>query len=81
MPTVSTKIPEDLKIRMKRLSHVNWSEVMRIALKKRIEEEEKDLIRRNQEKTQKSISIMDSLRRKTIGNSTEELRKWREIRH
>jgi hypothetical protein len=81
MPTMSTKIPEDLKKRIEKLSHINWSEVMRFAVLKRVEEEEKRNMDRNRKSIDQSIQNMDRLRRKAQGNSTKELRAWREIRH
>ena len=81
MPTMSTKIPENLKRRIDKLSHINWSEVMRIAIINRVEEEEKRIIDRDKKKIEQSTQKMDQLRRKAQGNTTEELRKWRRIRH
>ncbi len=81
MPTMSTKIPENLKKRIEKLSHINWSEVMRTAVLKRVEEEEKRIMDRDSKVIDHTIQIMDQLRRKAKGNTTEELRAWREIRH
>ena len=81
MPTMSTKIPERLKKRIERLTHINWSEVMRSAILKRVEEEEKRIMDRDRKIIERSIQRMDQLRRKAQGNTTEELREWREIRH
>ncbi len=81
MPTMSTKIPENLKKRIEKLSHINWSEVMRTAVLKRVEEEEKRIMDRDSKLIDHTIQIMDQLRRKAKGNTTEELRAWREIRH
>jgi len=81
MPTMSTKIPENLKKRIKKLTHINWSEVMRLAILKRAEEEEKKIMDRDRKIIEQSSQKMDQLRRKAQGNTTEELRTWREIRH
>ncbi len=81
MPTMSTKIPENLKKRIEKLTHINWSEVMRVAILKRAEDEEKRVMARNREVIEQSSQMMDQLRRKAQGNTTEELRAWREIRH
>ena len=81
MPTMSTKIPENLKKRIEKLTHINWSEVMRAAILKRAEDEEKRIIDRNHKIIEQSSQLMDQLRRKAQGNTTEELRAWREIRH
>ncbi|UCE12285.1 MAG: VapB-type antitoxin [Candidatus Heimdallarchaeota archaeon] len=78
---MSAKIPEELKKRVEKLSHINWSEVMRLAILKRVEEEEKRIMDRNRKIIEQSSQKMDQLRRKAQGNTTEELRAWREIRH
>lgn len=78
MAVMSTKIPDDLKARVDRFPHINWSEVMRSAiLEKLIQEEQKEFYR-DSKIIAESIKKMDSLRRKANGNTTEELRKWRE---
>jgi hypothetical protein len=81
MPTMSTKIPETLKKRIEKLSHINWSEVMRTAVLKKVEEEEKRIMERDRKLIDQTIQKMDQLRRKAKGNTTKELRAWREIRH
>ncbi len=81
MPTMSTKIPENLKKRIEKLTHINWSEVMRVAILKRAEDEEKRIMDRNHKIIEQSSQLMDQLRRKAQRNTTEELRAWREIRH
>ena len=81
MPTMSTKIPETLKKRIEKLSHINWSEVMRTAVLKRVEEEEKRVMERDRQLIDHTIQKMDHLRRKAEGDTTDELRAWREIRH
>ena len=54
---------------------------MRVAILKRAEDEEKRIMDRNSEIIEQSSQMMDQLRRKAQGNTTEELRAWREIRH
>ena len=81
MPTMSVKIPETLKKRIEKLAHINWSEVMRSAIIKRVEEEEKRIRDRDQKMIDQSSQKMDQLRRNAQGNTTKELRAWREIRH
>jgi hypothetical protein len=80
MTTMSTKIPEKLKKRVEKLSHINWSEVMRLSIIKKVEEEEAKMVRRDRESMERSLQIIDRLRRKAQGNTTEELRKWREVK-
>lgn len=81
MPTMSTKIPEDLKKRIEKMTHINWSEIMRLAVLKKAEEEEKRIMDRNSKIIDQSVHNMDQLRRKASGNTTQELRAWREIKH
>ncbi|MFW9779802.1 MAG: hypothetical protein ACFFE8_13185 [Candidatus Heimdallarchaeota archaeon] len=54
---------------------------MRTALLERVEEEEKRIMDRDTKLIDQTIQKMDRLRRKARGNTTEELRAWREIRH
>jgi Arc/MetJ-type ribon-helix-helix transcriptional regulator len=39
MKTLTVKVDEELRERMKRLKHVNWSEVIRESIRRKIEEE------------------------------------------
>jgi len=39
MKTLTVKVDEELRERMKKLKHVNWSEVIRESIRKKIEEE------------------------------------------
>ncbi|MCD6444120.1 hypothetical protein J7L70_03840 [Candidatus Bathyarchaeota archaeon] len=41
MPTITVRIPEDLKKRMRRIKGVNWSEVVRKAILERVMVEER----------------------------------------
>ena len=50
----TVRIPRELKERMDRLSHVNWSEVVRRAIEERVREEEIKL----------ALRIMDEISRK-----------------
>jgi len=78
MAVMSTKIPDDLKTRVDRFPHINWSEVMRSAiLEKLIQEEQKEFYR-DPKTIADGIKEIDQLRRKVSGNTTEELRKWRD---
>jgi len=77
---VSARVDEDTRRRMRRLKHVNWSEVVREAIKQKIIEEES---RRNVDPSeiQEALKLMDIIKSKQPGfNSTEEIRKWREQR-
>jgi Arc/MetJ-type ribon-helix-helix transcriptional regulator len=76
MPTISVRIDPDLKKKMEKLNHLNWSEIIRQAIKKRLKNEsEKNLA--------KAVLINDKLRKEAPEgfNSTELIRKFRERRH
>ena len=79
---VSAKVDEETRRRMKRLQDVNWSEVMREAIVKKIEEEEVRQVEVDRERVQKAARETDALRTPSqLGwDSTEEIRKWREVR-
>ena len=77
---VSARVDEDTRRRMKRLRHVNWSEVVRTAIKEKIREEES---RREVDpfEVEEALKLMDSVRRPRPGfDGTEEIRKWRDLR-
>ena len=79
---VSAKIDDETRRRMKRLQDVNWSEVMREAIIKKIEEEERRQALVDRERLRRAAAETDALRTPaTPGwDSTEEIRKWREAR-
>jgi hypothetical protein len=81
MTTMSTKIPEKLRKRVEKLSHINWSEVMRLSIVKKVEEEEERMMYRDRKSIENSLKKMKKLRRKAQGDTTEELRTWREVKH
>ena len=81
MTTMSTKIPEKLRKRVEKLSHINWSEVMRLSIIKKVEEEEEKMIHRDRKSMKQSLQTIKKIRRKAQGNTTEELRKWREVKN
>lgn len=71
----TVKLDPELKSLMDRYPHINWSEVVREAIKRRIsEEEEKNLA--------EALLINERLRRRAPKgwDSTEEIKKWRRIR-
>ena len=81
MPTMSTKIPEQLRKRVERLPHINWSEVMRMSIVKKVEEEEERMKVRDRKSIERSLKKINEIRRKAQGDTTEELRTWREVKH
>ncbi len=76
---VSSRVDEDTRRKMRRLRHVNWSEVMRQAITQKIEEETRRQV--DPAEVDKAIQLMDSVR-KTHSNydSAEEIRRWRDQR-
>ena len=78
----TVRIPRELKEKMKKLSYINWSKVVREAIAHKVEEEE----RKNDIK--KAVKIMDSIRLKILReqgsaldyDSSEVIRYWREKR-
>ena len=82
---ISIKVPDELKEKMKKFSHINWSEIARSAILRRIGQEELiSNIEIDQELLNEAIAIQDRIRSKTSipkkWSSTEEIRKWREKR-
>lgn len=70
---------------MKKYPHINWSEIARSAIVRRIElEEQISNTEIDQKLLNKAIDIQDRIRNKTKRtkdwSSTEEIRKWREER-
>ena len=76
MPVVSVRVSEEIKRRMDRLKHINWSEVIRRAIIKVLEEEEG----RN---LAKALLINERIRKKAPKgwDSTELIRFWRDHRY
>mgnify|MGYP001100239092 CR=1 FL=1 len=84
MTIVTVRLDERLKAKMRKLRHVNWSEVIRSAVAQRIELEESLATSRtiNMDILRKAMADQDRLREKTSGtwSGAEEIRKWRELR-
>jgi len=77
---VTARVDEETHRRMKRLSQINWSEVIREAIIEKIRNEER---RRDIDlkKLWEAARITDSIRESSPGwDSTEEIRRWRERR-
>lgn len=75
MPIVTVRINERVKEEMGRHSHINWSEVMREAIVKRLKDERgRDLA--------EAVLINERLRRKAPKgwDSTQVIREWRRRR-
>lgn len=81
MAVVSIRIDEKTKEMMKRLSYINWSEVIRGAISERILAEETRKRRLNPDWLSEAVEITEKIRRPSPGwSSTEEIRRWREQR-
>lgn len=79
METVSAKIEKETKEKMKKLSYINWSEVIRETLRAKIEEEESKRRTLDSNLIKEGRNIAASVRKTSKGwNSTEEIRKWRD---
>lgn len=76
---VSSRVDEETRRKMKKLRHVNWSEVMRQAINKKIEEETKRKV--DPTEVEEAINLMDQVRRPHEGiDGTTEIRRWRNQR-
>lgn len=76
MSTVSARISKELKKRMEELNHVNWSEVVREAIREKIKAEQ-------EQNLAKAVLLNERVRKKAPEgwNSEEVIRKWREQRY
>ncbi len=81
MEVVSVKVDKKIKQKMKKLSNVNWSEVIRRAIMAKIGDEEMKIMNIDIEMLSEAGSLTDKIRRTSKGwSSVEEIRKWRELR-
>jgi len=77
---VSFRIDRKLKRRMEELKHINWSEVVRRAIARIVEEETvKRRMKKDRERMKRASLKCDELSRKVEGwSAVEEIRRWRE---
>jgi len=81
MSVISVRLDEETRRKMKSLSHLNWSEVIRQAIAHKIKEEESKKRTLDPKTLREAAEITDKIRRPSPGwSSTEEIRKWRESR-
>ncbi len=77
------KVDKETKRRMALLRDINWSEVVRIAIRRRLEQEERLRAPIDRREAIEAARRMDEFR-KRIGpsdfDSTKEIRKWRDLR-
>ncbi|MBS7247075.1 MAG: DUF6290 family protein [Candidatus Jordarchaeales archaeon] len=76
MTVISVRVSDDVKKRMERLKHINWSEVIRKAIMEVLEEEEERNLAR-------AVLLNEKVRKKAPRewNSVEVIRYWREHRY
>lgn len=83
MEVVSVKVDKETKRRMVLLKDINWSEVVRTAIRHRLELEEALRAPVDRRKALEAARRMDEFRQR-IGpsdfDSTKEIRKWRDLR-
>ena len=81
MSVISVRIDEQTRRKMKLLSHLNWSEVIRQAIIQKIKEEENRKRRLDPKMLKEAAEITDKIRKPSPSwSSTEEIRKWRNLR-
>ncbi|MGQ4892902.1 MAG: hypothetical protein ACP6IP_10550 [Candidatus Njordarchaeia archaeon] len=76
MPVVSVKVSDELKKRMEKFKHINWSEILREAIIKTLDAEEgRDLAR--------AVLYTEKVRKKAPKgwDSAKEIRYWRDKRY
>ena len=81
---VSARVDEKLKKEMERHADINWSEVLRQAIENRLALEEQLRKPIDKARALRAMHDMDRLREKlSTGkwSGTEEIRKWRDLRH
>jgi len=73
--TLSVKVDAELREHMRRLKHVNWSEVIRESIRKKIEEE-------NGRNIAEAVSLNERLRKAAPErwDSTKVIKEWRSKR-
>ncbi len=81
MDVVSIRVDEETRKKMRFLSHVNWSEVIRGAIKEKVLEEETEQRRLSSASLATAARLTDEVRRPSPGwSSVEEIRRWRGLR-
>ena len=83
MEVVSFKVDGTTKKRMSRIRDINWSEVLRDAIRRRLELEERLPAPIDRRRALEAARRMDEFRAQ-IGpgdyDSTKEIRRWRDLR-
>lgn len=76
MTSISVRVPDELKKKMKEFSHINWSEELREVILKIITQEENKNIA-------KALLSNEELRKDAPAkwDSTDLIRNWRDVRY
>jgi len=78
---ISFRVKRELKDKMERLRHINWSEVVSRAIEETIKREESKLKEKDRARMKVAALRTDQLRRRIPGwSGVEEIKRWREIR-
>ena len=78
---ISVRVDKKLKEEMEKLSYINWSEVIRSAIERKIEEEKSRVREKDISALREASEITRKLRRRVEGwSAVSEIRKWRELR-
>lgn len=83
MKPISMRIDDKTKARMEAHPDINWSEIIRKAIKERLDIEESLRVKKfDHARALRATKTMTRLRAKTSGkwNGAEEIRKWRAVR-
>jgi len=81
VPTISIKVDDDTKRRMGRLRDLNWSEVIRAAIERHLEEEEalpRPIDRARAKRTGRAMDRLRESLRAGEYDTAREIRKWRD---
>ncbi len=75
MTVISVRVDEDLKKKMEKMKQVNWSEIVRKAIKEKIEQQ-------GHKNIAKAVLINEEIRKRAPSefDSTVIIRQWRETR-
>ena len=81
MSVISIRVDEETRRKMKLLSHLNWSEVLRQAIAQKISEEEITGRKLDPKALREAAEMTDRIMKTSPSwNSTKEIRKWRNLR-
>ncbi|MHB8360702.1 MAG: hypothetical protein ACYDAO_00620 [Thermoplasmataceae archaeon] len=79
MDIKTARVDRETKEKMKRLSYINWNDIIRESIAKKIREVEARERIVDRKAIAKGIEIASTVRKSSVGwNSTEEIRKWRD---